>query len=65
MIILILTMRESYNQDSDRVVINARLKEENLRMFLKLKEKYNLKYNIEVFHTILKKIYVIEFESTK
>ena len=54
-------MRESRNQDPNKIVINARLKEENLKMFLKLKEKYNLKYNIEVFHTILKKIYIIEF----
>jgi len=58
-------MRESHNQNPNKVVINARLKEENLRMFLELKEKYNLKYNIEVFHTILKKIYVIEFEPSK
>ncbi len=55
-------MRESDNQDHEKIVVNARLKEENLKMFSKLKEKYNLKYNIEVFHIILKKIYDIEFD---
>ncbi len=55
-------MRESDNQNLERIIVNARLKEENLNMFKKLKEKYNLKYNTEVFHIILKKIYDIEFE---
>ena len=31
-------------------------------MFLKLKEKYNLRYNMEVFRFIIKKIYDLEFE---
>ena len=55
-------MRESYKQNLEKIVINARLEKENLKMFSKLKEKYNLKYNIEVFHIILKKIYDIEFD---
>ncbi len=55
-------MRESHKPNPEKIVINARLKEQNLNMFIKLKKKYNIKYNIEVFHIILKKIYDIEFE---
>jgi len=55
-------MKESQMDSQGRTVINARLREENQDMFLKLKRKYNLKYNIEVFHYILRKQYEIEFE---
>jgi len=58
-------MKESQMDNQGRTVINARLKEKNQEMFLKLKEKYNLKYNIEVFHIILRKAYVLEFETTE
>jgi len=55
-------MRESQGLNNDKLVVKAILEENNLKMFLELKEKYNLRYNIEVFHTILKKIYDIEFK---
>lgn len=55
-------MRESQTSNDDKIVVKAILENNNREMFLKLKKKYNLKYNIEVFHTILKKIHDIEFE---
>ena len=58
-------MRESQSSDNTKLVVKAILEKDNLDMFLKLKKKYNLKYNIEVFHIILRKIYVLEFESTE
>lgn len=54
-------MRESKASDSDSLVVKAELKGKNKEMFKALMEHYNLKYNIEVFHFILKKIYIIEF----
>ena len=50
--------------DNDKIVVKAILEEENKEMFLKLKNKYNLKYNIEVFHHILKKAFDLEFAET-
>jgi len=54
-------MRESQTSDNDKLVVKAVLVEDNLDMFKKLKKKYNLKYNIEVFHIILRKVYDLEF----
>lgn len=57
---MIFMMRESQYEVEDKLVVKAILEGNNLKMFLYLKRKYNLKYNIEVFHTILKKVYDIE-----
>ena len=55
-------MRGSQTPNSDKIVIKATLEEDNKLMFEKLKKLYNLKYNIEVFHFILKKTYLEEFK---
>jgi len=54
-------MRESHNPNSDKLVVKAVLEGKNKEMFESLMDLYNLKYNIEVFHFILKKVYIIEF----
>lgn len=55
-------MRESHNPNSDKLVVKAVLEGRNKEMFEKLMDLYNLKYNIEVFHFILKKVYLLEFD---
>lgn len=54
--------RESIKENDEEMVVKAVLDGRNKEMFIRLKEKYNLKYNIEVFHFILKKIYDLEFK---
>ena len=54
-------MRESQSLDKDKLVVKAELVGKNKKMFEALMEEYNLKYNIEVFHFILKKAYKLEF----
>ena len=53
--------RGSQATDSDKIVVNVNLKGKNKEMFESLMDLYNLKYNTEVFHFILKKVYIIEF----
>ena len=52
--------KETTKENDEDIVIKAVLKGKNKEMFKILKEKYNLKYNVEVFHLILKKIYDLE-----
>ncbi|MFW9973075.1 MAG: hypothetical protein ACFFDF_23030 [Candidatus Odinarchaeota archaeon] len=54
--------KESQSENDEKIVVKAILEGKNKEMFTKLKEKYNLKYNVEVFNYILKKMYDIEFE---
>jgi len=52
--------RESQKENNEDIVVKAVLNGRNKDMFNRLKEKYNLKYNVEVFHHILKKMYDLE-----
>jgi len=58
-------MRESQSENTDKLVVKAELVGKNKEMFESLMDLYNLKYNIEVFHFILKKVYTIEFGNNK
>lgn len=56
-------MSPSQTAKKENQVLTVRLEGKNKDMFFDLKEEWNLKYNIEVFHQLLKKIHDLEFGS--
>jgi len=52
-------------EESNPLRINFNVVGETREMFLKLKKKYNLKYKMEVFRLLVKKVYDLEFGMDK
>ena len=54
-------MRESKQDSTEQLTIKMTLTGDNKEMFEDIKKRYNLKYNIEVFRLILKRVHDLEF----